>query len=97
MGFSILACQDILAGEEIYVDYGHTYFEDQADGCPCLTCKPETANTTEDAARLSQDCGSGSGSTIDSTTSPATNRRLANRQKRKRQAENKRNAQQTVS
>ena len=95
MGFFILACQDISAGEEIYIDYGRTYFEDQADGCPCITCKPETANTTEDAA--CQDRGLGSGSTIDSTTRAATNCRLANKQKRKRQAENKRNAQHTGS
>ena len=87
LGFSIIACQDILAGEEIYVDYGETYFEDQADGCPCLTCKPDKA---EDADR--QDRGSESGS-----TRPATNRHLANRLKRKRQAENKRNAQQMGS
>lgn len=44
LGFTIMACKDIRAGDEIYVNYGSTYFEDEPDGCPCLTCKPPNTN-----------------------------------------------------
>ena len=37
--FIAYAIRDILAGEEITVDYGLGFFEDKG-GCPCITCKP---------------------------------------------------------
>jgi hypothetical protein len=68
-------------GEEIHVNYGLTYFEDEPNGCPCSTCSPVIAVNTvpiKDSGRQALD--------IDA-------RRSANRTKRARQAENRKKGQ----
>ncbi len=39
-GFFAFATQDILAGEELFVDYGNEWFVDEPGGVPVQTCKP---------------------------------------------------------
>lgn len=81
LGFSIIACREIVAGEEIYVNYGPSYFEDEPNGCPCLTCKPANADPIQKTGMV--------------TRQPfdVNERRSANKRKRSRQAENKRKKQ----
>jgi SET domain len=76
-----VACQDIAAGEEIFVNYGATYFEEEPEGCPCLTCKP--VNTDQ---RKDEDCHI-------RRPLDTNSRRTANQRKRARQAENRKKCQ----
>jgi hypothetical protein len=77
LGFSVIACRDIAAGEEIFVNYGARYFEEEPDGCPCLTCKPVNTDGKKDGDfHIQQPFDTGA-------------RQTANRTKRARQAENR--------
>ena len=66
-------------GDEICVDYGSSYFEEETDGCPCLTCKPPIANADPD-----KDPEIHTRQLLDLNA-----RQIANRTKRARQAKNR--------
>lgn len=82
LGFSIIAFQDIGAGEEIFVNYGSTYFEDEPNGCPCSTCLPANAVPIKDSAIIVPQALDVAG------------RHSANKIKHARQAENRRKKRQ---
>jgi hypothetical protein len=77
MGVSVVAFRDISVGEEIFVNYGSTYFEDEPDGCPCSTCSHVNTVPHQDSGIINRQAVD-----IDA-------RRSANRIKRARQAQNR--------
>lgn len=40
--FTTVALKDIKIGEELFADYGSSYFEDLEVGCPCRSCNTES-------------------------------------------------------